>query len=50
MTEGFQRQIQILVERNKQLVKENLVLQKEVVQLKNQISANKTSATTTCDN
>jgi len=44
VTEGFQRQIQILVERNKQLVQENLVLKKEVVQLKNQISVNKTTA------
>ena len=44
VTEGFQRQIQILIERNKQLVQENLVLKKEVVQLKNQISVNKTTA------
>ena len=44
MTEGFQRQIQILIERNKQLVQENLVLKKEVVQLKKQISVNKTTA------
>ena len=44
VTEGFQRQIQILIERNKQLVQENLVLKKEVAQLKNQISVNKTTA------
>jgi len=44
VTEGFQRQIQILIERNKQLVQENLVLKKEVVQLKKQISVNKTTA------
>ena len=43
MTEGFQRQIQVLIERNKQLVQENLV-KKEVVQLKKQISVNKTTA------
>ena len=44
VTEGFQRQIQILIERNKQLVQENLVLKKEVVVLKNQISVDKTTA------
>ena len=45
LTEGFQKQIQILTEKNKQLMQENSLLKKEVVQLKNQIDINKTTAT-----
>merc|ERR1712223_1767646 len=43
ITEGFQRQIQILTEKNKQLVQENIMLKKEVVQLKSQIDNNKSA-------
>jgi len=43
MTEGFQRQIQIMAEKNKQLVQENSILKKEIVHLKNQIDDNKTA-------
>ena len=43
ITEGFQRQIQILTEKNKQLVRENIMLKKEVVQLKSQIDNNKSA-------
>ena len=43
LTEGFQKQIQILSERNRQLLQENLLLKKEIVQLKNQIDADKTT-------
>jgi len=43
ITEGFQRQIQILSDKNKQLVQENTLLKKEIVQLKGQIDSNKTA-------